>query len=92
MRLLFAPGTCSLGIHLLLEEIGKPYETQRVTKFRCARRRSPSTVTARRSIPKHGLISPTVRPMLWQRPRMRRCCSKATISRKLTCDHTSEER
>jgi glutathione S-transferase len=30
MKLLFAPGTCSLGIHLLLEEIGKPYETQRV--------------------------------------------------------------
>jgi glutathione S-transferase len=30
MKLLFAPGTCSLGIRLLLEEIGKPYETQRV--------------------------------------------------------------
>ncbi len=30
MKLLFAPGACSLGIHLLLEEIGKPYETQRV--------------------------------------------------------------
>jgi glutathione S-transferase len=30
MKLLFAPGACSLGIHLLLEEIGKPYEIQRV--------------------------------------------------------------
>ena len=30
MKLMFAPGACSLGIHLLLEEIGKPYETQRV--------------------------------------------------------------
>ena len=30
MKLIFAPGACSLGIHLLLEEIGKPYETQRV--------------------------------------------------------------
>ncbi|HEY3848221.1 MAG TPA: glutathione S-transferase N-terminal domain-containing protein [Acetobacteraceae bacterium] len=30
MKLLYAPGACSLGIHLLLEEIGKPYETQRV--------------------------------------------------------------
>jgi glutathione S-transferase len=30
MKLLFAPGACSLGIHLLLEEIGKPYDTQRV--------------------------------------------------------------
>jgi len=30
MKLMFAPGACSLGIHLLLEEIGKPYETERV--------------------------------------------------------------
>jgi len=30
MKLMFAPGSCALGIHLLLEEIGKPYETQRV--------------------------------------------------------------
>jgi glutathione S-transferase len=30
MKLMFAPGAYSLGIHLLLEEIGKPYETQRV--------------------------------------------------------------
>ena len=30
MKLYFAPGACSLGIHVLLEEIGKPYETVRV--------------------------------------------------------------
>src|SRR5580658_2755688 len=30
MKLMFAPGSCALGIHLLLEEIGKPYETERV--------------------------------------------------------------
>ncbi len=30
MKLLYAPGACSLGIHVLLEEIGKPYETQSV--------------------------------------------------------------
>lgn len=30
MKLMFSPGACSLGIHVLLEEIGKPYETQRV--------------------------------------------------------------
>jgi glutathione S-transferase len=30
MKLLYAPGACSLGIHLLLEEIGAPYETEAV--------------------------------------------------------------
>jgi glutathione S-transferase len=30
MKLYFSPGACSIGIHLLLEEIGKSYETERV--------------------------------------------------------------
>lgn len=30
MKLYFAPGACSIGIHVLLEEIGKPYEAERV--------------------------------------------------------------
>ena len=30
MKLYFSPGACSLGIHVMLEEIGKPYETERV--------------------------------------------------------------
>jgi len=30
MKLMFSPGACSIGIHLLLEEIGKPYESERV--------------------------------------------------------------
>jgi glutathione S-transferase len=30
MKLYFAPGACSLGIHVLLEEIGKPYQTSPV--------------------------------------------------------------
>ena len=30
MKLYFAPGACSVGIHLLLEEIGKPYQLEQV--------------------------------------------------------------
>lgn len=30
MKLYYAPGACSIGIHVLLEEIGSPYEAERV--------------------------------------------------------------
>ena len=30
MKLYFSPGACSIGIHLLLEEIGKPYEVEQI--------------------------------------------------------------
>jgi glutathione S-transferase len=30
MKLYYAPGACSIGIHILLEEVGKPYEVERV--------------------------------------------------------------
>lgn len=30
MKLYWAPHTCAIGIHILLEEIGKPYETEKL--------------------------------------------------------------
>ena len=30
MKLFYAPGACSIGIHVLMEEIGKPYEASKV--------------------------------------------------------------
>ena len=30
MKLYYSPGACSMGIHVLLEEIGKPYQLQQV--------------------------------------------------------------
>ena len=30
MKLYYSPGSCALGIHVLLEEIGKPYELQKI--------------------------------------------------------------
>jgi glutathione S-transferase len=30
MKLYYAPGACSIGIHVLLEEIGKPYELEAI--------------------------------------------------------------
>jgi len=30
MKLYWGPHTCAIGIHILLEEIGKPYETEKL--------------------------------------------------------------
>jgi glutathione S-transferase len=43
MKLLYAPGACSLGIHVLLEEIGKPYESERVNLQGGAQYQTPFT-------------------------------------------------
>ncbi len=31
MKLYYAPGACSIGIHVLLEEIGRPYDSERLS-------------------------------------------------------------
>jgi glutathione S-transferase len=43
MKLLYSPGACSLGIHALLEEIGKPYESERVNLQGGAQYQAPFT-------------------------------------------------
>jgi glutathione S-transferase len=43
MKLLYAPGACSIGIHVLLEEIGKPYEAERVNLQGGAQFQAPFT-------------------------------------------------
>ena len=35
MKLFYAPGACSIGIHVLMEEIGKPYEGCLLYTSRC---------------------------------------------------------
>jgi glutathione S-transferase len=30
MKLFYSPGSCALGVHILMEEIGAPFELQRV--------------------------------------------------------------
>ncbi len=52
MKLLYAPGACSLGIHVLLEEIGKPYEAERVNLQAGAQYQEPfTTVNPKSKVP-----------------------------------------
>jgi glutathione S-transferase len=43
MKLYYMPGVCSVGIHVLLEEIGKPYQTQLVDFREGAQYKPPFT-------------------------------------------------
>jgi glutathione S-transferase len=52
MKLYYAPGVCSIGIHVLLEEIGKPYELEAVN-FREGAQYKPeyTSVSAKSKVP-----------------------------------------
>ena len=41
MKLYYAPGACSIGIHVLLEEIGKPYELSKLKLMEGEQTRPP---------------------------------------------------
>ena len=43
MKLYYIPGTCSIGIHVLLEEIGAPYESQVVGRAAGGSKEEPIT-------------------------------------------------
>jgi len=52
MKLMYSPGACSIGIHVLLEEIGKPYEAQLVNLREGAQFKSDfTTVNPKSKVP-----------------------------------------
>lgn len=52
MKLYYSPGACSIGIHVLLEEIGKPYQTELVNLREGAQFKPPYTnVTPKAKVP-----------------------------------------
>ena len=48
MKLYHAPGACSLGIHVLLEEIGQPFELARLNLAEGEQRRPDFTAVNRK--------------------------------------------
>src|SRR5208283_2769343 len=46
MKLYYAPGVCSIGIHVLLEEIGKPYQLELVSLREGAQYKPPFTAVS----------------------------------------------
>ncbi|HEY1301681.1 MAG TPA: glutathione binding-like protein [Stellaceae bacterium] len=52
MKLYYAPGACSIGIHVLLEEIGKPYQAEAVNFREGAQYKPPYTgINAKSKVP-----------------------------------------
>ncbi len=51
MKLYYSPGACSLGIHVLLEEIGRPYEAERVDLKVPAPERPLASVNPKSKVP-----------------------------------------
>src|SRR5271166_383930 len=52
MKLYYAPGACSIGIHVLLEEIGKPYQAEAVNLRDGAQFKPPFTgVNSKSKVP-----------------------------------------
>ena len=51
MKLFYSPGACSLGIHVLLEEIGKPYDTEKVDLGTPPAERALSRVNPKSKVP-----------------------------------------
>jgi glutathione S-transferase len=52
MKLYYAPGACSIGIHVLLEEIGKPYQAEPVNLRDGAQFKPPFTgINAKAKVP-----------------------------------------
>ena len=51
MKLYYSPGACSLGIHVLLEEIGKPYEAEAVNLRQPVPERALTAVNPKSKVP-----------------------------------------
>jgi glutathione S-transferase len=51
MKLFFSPGACSLGIHVILEEIGHPYEIEAVNLHQPAAERALTAVNPKSKVP-----------------------------------------
>lgn len=51
MKLFYSPGACSLGIHVLLEDIGKPYETEKVDLGTPPHERALSKINPKSKVP-----------------------------------------